>query len=1104
MTIRTVVETTITAFAPQDWDRCFSGELENWQFYRVCEQAGPPGFSWYFAAVMENDHPLAVVPAFGTLYRLDTTLQGAWKRVTERLHRLLPALLSLRLLALGSPVAEICHLGFAPEVPHERRADLLDRMVRTLRAFGLRHGYRLFGVKDAPTTEDEIWTSTMDAHGFTRLPGLPTAVLDLPFRKFEDYLTSLSRATRKDMRRKMKAFKDIHVEARHDIGDVADKVAALYDETVAHSNLQFEYLPKNYFSDLVRCLAPRTSIFLYWQDDHLIAFNLVIQDEHRLIDKYIGMHYALVRKYNLYFNTWLCNVRYCIERGIPVYQSGQAFYGPKVRLGCRLLPNWQYFRHANPLINRVLLVAARFVRLDRFDPAIIDTVENRLDSSRVDQACPSPQCRRRLDRPLGVREPGPARAESRWRSPRRSGFWPALAPGCDRRALGTARNRRLSGLVRRLDGDPRPGAAQLRLPAHRRDHDRRHLGLLYRLRRNDQCDTQRRYRVDHPRRGGDRLERSLKPAASLNAWWAPSIRWQMVGAFIAISVVPMLIATDIATQLVETTFQTDVEAWLSQTAGLFVADIVDDQRDTNDVAETLFEDGSLDRLLSGSTNSLPPSLKRIIELLDYEILAIFDDTDKIVFTSKPNITLVNVPFTDGQTIFLYEDSNKSALLAAGIRQVIFHGRFYRIVLGSLIDQSFISNIGSVTSLAIRLYYKINGRFTKVYSSRDSEPIIVSPMIIDDLQSKNYDGDYLPAKSTRGDNSIGVYVPLRADGQLIGIVFCGLSSDAGLAGLLTRRNLFLGIFLIGMLLSILGGLIMARLVTRPVIRLADGVNAIAKGDFDQRVPVRHQDELGQLAQAFNSMARQLQDLRKLEVKLRRSERMATLGEVAAGLAHEVRNPLGIIKTSAELLERSPNLTEIELRRLGYVVDEVRRIDQLIRDFLTFAKPPQKLVTIKAIELVDRVLGICQGEIERQRVRVFVTDESGDTTIGVDVDQMVQACLNLVLNALQAMENVADPLRRVLDIQLHVEEDEVHLSFADSGPGIPPQLLPRIFDPFVTTKDTGTGLGLAQVFAIAESHGGWTEARNAAGQGAVFELVIPRHQARAGDVPYDPDR
>ena len=376
MTIETVVETSIEAFAKADWDRCFPDDPENWDFYRVCERAGPKGFSWYFAAVLQDARPIAVVPAFGTIYRLDTTLRGPLKRLTERLFRWMPAILSLRLLALGSPVAEICHLGFAPDISHARRSDLLERLVRGLRAFGLPRGYRLFGIKDASAVLAPLWDRTLQGHRFTRLPGLPTAILDLPFETFEEYLASLSRATRKDMRRKMKAFREIRVEQRYAIEDVADRVAGLYAQTVANSDLRFEELPPEYFVDLVRTMAPRATIFLYWQGEELLAFNLLVRDGQRLIDKYIGMHYPAVPTFSLYFNTWLTNVRYCIEERIPVYQSGQALYGPKLRLGCRLSPNWQYFRHADILVNGILLLVARLVRLDRFDPAIAGLIEN--------------------------------------------------------------------------------------------------------------------------------------------------------------------------------------------------------------------------------------------------------------------------------------------------------------------------------------------------------------------------------------------------------------------------------------------------------------------------------------------------------------------------------------------------------------------------------------------------------------------------------------------------------------------------------------------------------------------------------------------------------
>jgi Acetyltransferase (GNAT) domain len=376
MTLTTVIENSIAAFDSADWNRCFPTDPENWAFYRACEEAGPSGFAWHYLAVRENGRPIAVVPAFGTEYRLDTTVQGTWKGITNQLYRLAPGLLSLRLIALGSPVAEICHLGFAPEAPADDRLALLARIIVALREFGAVNRYGLLGIKDAPSRDDGLWRSALLPSGFTRLPGLPTAVLDLPFSDFEAYLDSLSKATRRDMRRKLRTFKDIRVDQRRQIDDVEAQVSALYRQTVAHSDLQFEHLPVDYFPQLLRSLAPEASIFLYWHGGELVAFNFVIETADRLIDKYLGMNYAVVPRLNLYFNSWLHNVRYCIERGIPLYQSGQAFYGPKLRLGCRLQPNWQYFRHRNAAINAILRFVAKFVRLDRFDPAIANLVRD--------------------------------------------------------------------------------------------------------------------------------------------------------------------------------------------------------------------------------------------------------------------------------------------------------------------------------------------------------------------------------------------------------------------------------------------------------------------------------------------------------------------------------------------------------------------------------------------------------------------------------------------------------------------------------------------------------------------------------------------------------
>ncbi|WP_245196987.1 ATP-binding protein [Labrys sp. LIt4] len=596
----------------------------------------------------------------------------------------------------------------------------------------------------------------------------------------------------------------------------------------------------------------------------------------------------------------------------------------------------------------------------------------------------------------------------------------------------------------------------------------------------------------------------------LYQWWSRSIRWKLVGVFVIISVIPMLIATKFATQVVSTTFEDNVEAWLFQTSHFFVANILDQRRETASIADVLAENGSLTALVTGQSREMPPAVSHMINALGYDLLLISDNEGRIVFSSKPATNITSVPFGEGQKLYLDVIDGTPTLMAAGSSTFDYQGQRYHVLIGTLVDQSFVANMGALSSLTVRLYYKVNGQFTQVYASSGQASVALPPATLAEIAGNAAD-EYTSADIDGEDTSIGIYAPIRDGNNLIGVLFCGLSSESGIADWVTSKNLFIAIFAFGMLLSLGAGLIMSRLLTSPVIRLAEGVNAIAKGDFTQRVPTRRHDELGQLSVAFNSMAQQLEGLRKMEAKLRRRERMTTLGEVAAGLAHEVRNPLGIIKTSAELLQNSANLSEVETRRLGYVIDEVRRIDQLIRDFLAFARPPQRMTDLAPIDLVDRVLGSCQSEIEHQRVLVNVEDEGGGARIHVDRDQMIQACLNLVLNALQAMESVHEPaaapgqaVRPRLDIRITSEGDEVHFLFADNGPGIPPTLIDRIFDPFVTTKDSGTGLGLARVFAVAEGHGGWIEARNAAHGGAIFELVIPASQRRAGDVPNDPAR
>ena len=359
---------SIRAIERSVWNDCFPGALENWDYYVAVENAAIDDFQWRYLAVFDDATLVAVAPAFITNYRLDTTLSGVGKRFTERLQRVWPGALQLGLYAIGSPVAEQCNAGTASHVPHEQRQALLMELLAAARRDADGFGIGLLAVKDAPT-HDEQWANSCQAAGFQSMPSLPSAMLPMPFDSVDAYLGSLGKSTRKDLRRKLRS-PGPRVEWRRNIDDVLPQIMRLYDATLARAELQFERLPVGYFTGILEGLQERAACVLYWVDDQLVAFNLILLNQDRLIDKFFGHDLELSREYNLYFRSWLTNVDYCIQNDIPVYECGQAGYASKLRLGCRFQGNSMFFCHRNWLVNRVLAVAKMFFRPDRSDPAM--------------------------------------------------------------------------------------------------------------------------------------------------------------------------------------------------------------------------------------------------------------------------------------------------------------------------------------------------------------------------------------------------------------------------------------------------------------------------------------------------------------------------------------------------------------------------------------------------------------------------------------------------------------------------------------------------------------------------------------------------------------
>lgn len=359
---------SIQAIERDAWNECFTQELEDWDYLRAVEQSGMADFQWRYLALYEGPALVAVTVAFVTRYALDTTIQGAGKRLIERLRQHWPGLLHLPLYAIGSPVTERCQVGIAPHVPEAQRAELLDRLLRLARSDADDLGIGLLAIKDAPDADSQ-WAARCRAAGFHSMASLPSATLPIPFGSVDAYLGSLGKSTRKDLRRKWRAPSP-RIEWRRSVDDVLPRLMTLYEATLARSDLQFERLPPGYFTGVLEQLGERAVCVLYWVDDQLVGFNLLLIDRERLIDKFFAHDGTISVVHHLYFRSWLTNVDYCIQHAIPLYECGQAGYASKIRLGCEFQGNTLFFRHRHWLFNRVLKVITLFLRPERYDPAM--------------------------------------------------------------------------------------------------------------------------------------------------------------------------------------------------------------------------------------------------------------------------------------------------------------------------------------------------------------------------------------------------------------------------------------------------------------------------------------------------------------------------------------------------------------------------------------------------------------------------------------------------------------------------------------------------------------------------------------------------------------
>jgi len=386
---------------------------------------------------------------------------------------------------------------------------------------------------------------------------------------------------------------------------------------------------------------------------------------------------------------------------------------------------------------------------------------------------------------------------------------------------------------------------------------------------------------------------------------------------------------------------------------------------------------------------------------------------------------------------------------------------------------------------------------------------------------------------RGDRVLGLIRPIEnepacanaachahpLERRILGVIDTDLSLatvDRQLAE--QQRNLLRFTVIAVVMMSLISVVFIWIVVHKPVKELTAGTQRVAQGDLTYQLPVRSGDELGDLAASFNKMTAELaaaqaeltswgrtleerveaksQELLRAHASLATSEKMVSLGKLAATVAHEVNNPLSGILTYARLTHRALEKCPLEglpkeemLEHLRIIERESRRCGQIMRNLLTFARQaPAQREPNDVNTLVERALTLVRNQLELQGVELVKKLAAGLPAVACDAGQVQQVVLTLLVNACDAM-----PRGGKLEVatELGAEEDSVRIRVRDTGFGISLDVLARIFEPFFTTKeDPGrTGLGLAVARSIVEAHGGSIAVRSRPGEGTEFTIAIP---------------
>lgn len=299
-----------------------------------------------------------------------------------------------------------------------------------------------------------------------------------------------------------------------------------------------------------------------------------------------------------------------------------------------------------------------------------------------------------------------------------------------------------------------------------------------------------------------------------------------------------------------------------------------------------------------------------------------------------------------------------------------------------------------------------------------------------------------------------------------------------------------------LLLALGAWLVARSIVTPVRKLVIAARRVERGELDARVEASEADELGELGRTFNDMTAELESasarVKQLhQQQIERAQQLATVGELASGVAHEIKNPVVGISNGLDLVQRRIGHDPVVSPIMDEMMRQIARIDAAVKDLLSFARPSKPtFAPVDGNQVLSRALRLVHPAASNAGIDMKVHTDPNMPVVQLDQELITQALVNVMMNAVQATTSGGKII-----VRSRAADDAVEFSVSDTGRGITPEDLEHIYKPFFTTKHSGTGLGLSITRDIVEQHGGRVQVESRTGRGSTFAIVLPLHAERA---------